>query len=173
LEARPVGLPQTGERVAAPVTRRYDRVAITRSGTVEQAERAVLAPLAEEAVAAEQFTFLGTGWTVGLANEAALKLRQAAGAWTESYPATAYRHGPIGITGRGRIVWFFGAPPTGLVDEVRATGAYASVSAADPLAELVRAQRLAVALADRRGLDPHRPRNLTRSVVPAAAGAAS
>ena len=35
----------------------------------------------------------------------------------------------------------------------------------DPLAGLVRAQRTAVALAAARGLDPDRPRNLTRSVV--------
>jgi fructoselysine-6-P-deglycase FrlB-like protein len=34
-----------------------------------------------------QFVFLGQGWTVGLANEAALKLREAASAWTEAYPA--------------------------------------------------------------------------------------
>ena len=34
-------------------------------------------------LAARQFTFLGTGWTYGLANEAALKLREAAGMWTE------------------------------------------------------------------------------------------
>lgn len=39
------------------------------------------------------------------------------------------------------------------------------VDAADPLVDLVRAQRLAVALAGRRGLDPDRPRNLTRSIV--------
>ncbi|MFJ7067726.1 SIS domain-containing protein [Streptomyces sp. NPDC101115] len=131
----------------------------------EQAERAVLAPLPEEAVTAEQFTFLGTGWTVGLAHEAALKLREASGAWTESYAAMEYRHGPISIAGPGRAVWFFGAPPSGLLDEVRSTGAYAAVSPGDPLADLVRAQRLAVALAERRGLDPDRPRNLTRSVV--------
>ncbi|MFD5325802.1 SIS domain-containing protein [Streptomyces sp. NPDC127092] len=136
----------------------------------EQAERAVLDPLSEEAVNAEQFTFLGTGWTVGLAHEAALKLREASGAWTESYAAMEYRHGPISIAGPGRAVWFLGAPPAGLLDEVRATGAYASVSPSDPLADLVRAQRLAVALAGRRGLDPDRPRNLTRSVVLADAG---
>jgi glucosamine 6-phosphate synthetase-like amidotransferase/phosphosugar isomerase protein len=35
----------------------------------------------------------------------------------------------------------------------------------DPLAQLVQAQRAAVALAKARGLDPDRPRNLTRSVV--------
>ena len=135
------------------------------SAHAEQAERAVLAPLPEEAVTAEQFTFLGTGWTVGLAHEAALKLREASGAWTESYAAMEYRHGPISIAGPGRAVWFFGAPPSGLLDEVRSTGAYAAVSPGDPLADLVRAQRLAVALAERRGLDPDRPRNLTRSVV--------
>ncbi|GAA4890464.1 SIS domain-containing protein [Streptomyces coeruleoprunus] len=137
----------------------------------EQAERAVLSPLPEEAVAAGQFTFLGTGWTVGLAHEAALKLREAAGAWTESYPAMEYRHGPISVTGPGSVVWFFGAPPPGLLDQVRTTGACASVSPADPLADLIRAQRVAVALAGRRGLDPDRPRGLTRSIVLADAGA--
>jgi fructoselysine-6-P-deglycase FrlB-like protein len=34
-----------------------------------------------------------------------------------------------------------------------------------PLASLVLAQRFAVALAESRGLDPDRPRNLARSVV--------
>ena len=40
-----------------------------------------------------------------------------------------------------------------------------SSAARDPLAELVRVQRLAVAIAERRGLDPDRPPNLTRAVV--------
>ena len=44
-----------------------------------------------------QFTFLGTGWTVGLASEAALKLRESAQAWTEAYPAMEFRHGPISV----------------------------------------------------------------------------
>ncbi|CAM5647385.1 hypothetical protein SALBM311S_07571 [Streptomyces alboniger] len=35
----------------------------------------------------------------------------------------------------------------------------------DPLAELVRVQRLAVAVAAARGLDPDRPRHLSRSVI--------
>jgi len=35
----------------------------------------------------------------------------------------------------------------------------------DPLAQLVQAQRLAVSVAAARGLDPDRPRALTRSVV--------
>ncbi|GAB7184768.1 fructoselysine-6-P-deglycase FrlB [Kitasatospora sp. Ki12] len=131
----------------------------------EQAARALAGPLPEGAVTAGQFTFVGTGWTVGLANEAALKLREASGSWTESYPAMEYRHGPISIAAPGRVVWFFGAPPAGLADEVRSIGAVTSVTTLDPLADLVRAQRLAVALAEAHGLDPDRPRNLTRSIV--------
>jgi fructoselysine-6-P-deglycase FrlB-like protein len=132
---------------------------------LRQAEYAVAAWLPDELLNAEQFTFLGSGWTTGLAHEAALKLREASGAWTESYAAMEYRHGPISVSGPGRVVWFFGEPPAGLADEVGATGAYVRVSPGDPLADLIRAQRLAVALAERRGLDPDRPRNLTRSIV--------
>jgi glucosamine 6-phosphate synthetase-like amidotransferase/phosphosugar isomerase protein len=36
---------------------------------------------------------------------------------------------------------------------------------ADPMVALTSAQRLAVAIADRKGLDPDQPRNLTRSIV--------
>lgn len=129
------------------------------------AEQALREPLAAELVGAEQFTFLGTGWTIGLANEAALKLREAAQAWTESYSAMEYRHGPISIAAPGRVVWIFGPPPDGLVNDVRRTGARIEVSTADPLVDLVRAQRLAAAIAESRGLDPDRPRNLDRSVV--------
>src|SRR6266496_3601302 len=81
------------------------------------AARAALAtPLAPALTAAEQVTFVGTGWTIGLANEAALKLREAAQAWTESYYAMEYRHGPISIAAPGRAVWVFGPAPHGLTD---------------------------------------------------------
>lgn len=129
------------------------------------AERALGLPLDEALVSAEQLTFLGTGWTYGLALEAGLKMREAAGAWTEAYPAMEYRHGPISITGPGRVAWGFGALPAGLADEVRKVGGTVEESDLDPMADLVRAQRLAVAFAEARGLDPDTPRNLTRSVV--------
>lgn len=143
------------------------------AAAVADGERAVRLPLPETALGAEQFTFLGTGWGYGLAQEAALKLREAAGAWSESYPAMEYRHGPVSITGPGRVVWAFGALPDGLAAEIRATGGTlvagsdrgAAADALDPMADLVRAQRLAVALAERAGLDPDRPRHLSRSVV--------
>ncbi|WP_460339357.1 SIS domain-containing protein [Actinoallomurus acanthiterrae] len=131
----------------------------------DDAERALTEPLDPAWLAAEQITFLGRGWTVGLAEEAALKAREAAQLWTESYPAMEYRHGPISIAQPGRLTWMFGAPPDGLADDVAATGATFATSGLDPLAHLIVAQRLAVAHGEAKGLDPDRPRSLTRSVV--------
>ncbi len=129
------------------------------------AERVLAQELAPKLTGARQFTFLGTGWTCGLASEAALKLREAAGLWTEAYPAMEYRHGPIAVTGPGSVVWLLGPAPEGLPDEIAAAGGVAWESREAPLAELVRVQRVAAAIARARGLDPDRPRNLTRSVI--------
>jgi fructoselysine-6-P-deglycase FrlB-like protein len=131
----------------------------------EDAERALTEPLAPEWVEAEQITFLGHGWTNGLAEEAALKAREAARLWTESYPAMEYRHGPISIAQPGRMTWVFGPAPEGLAEDVAATGAAYVTSDLDPMAHLIVAQRLAVAHARAKGMDPDRPRSLTRSVV--------
>ncbi|WP_399881921.1 SIS domain-containing protein [Streptomyces sp. BBFR51] len=132
---------------------------------VADARAALAAELPEGLVERTQFTFLGRGWTVGLANEAGLKMREASLSWTEAYPAMEYRHGPISISTAGTATWMFGEAPEGLADQVRETGALWVPGELDPLAELVRAQRLAVAVADARGLDPDRPRHLTRSVI--------
>ncbi|WP_329104998.1 sugar isomerase [Micromonospora sp. NBC_01699] len=146
------------------------------------AEVAVRAPLPVDPAQIEQATFLGRGWTIGLAQEAALKCREAATFWSEAYPAMDYRHGPIAIAGPGRMVWAFGDIPEGLAEEITSTGAAfvhsrtngthtvlgdwaAGRTALDPMADLILAQRFAVALAVSRGLDPDTPRNLTRSVV--------
>ncbi|WP_371483628.1 SIS domain-containing protein [Kitasatospora sp. NBC_00315] len=129
------------------------------------ARRALAEPLPAGLVDRTQFTFLGRGWTVGLANEAALKMREAALAWTESYPAMEYRHGPISIAAPTTATWMLGEAPVGLAQQVEATGAAWVAGGLDPLAELVRVHRLAVALAAAKGLDPDRPRNLTRSVI--------
>ena len=56
-------------------------------------------------------------------------------------------------------------PRPGWPSEVAATGGPRQGEDRDPMAELVRAQRLAVPLAPARGLDPDRPRHLTRSVI--------
>jgi fructoselysine-6-P-deglycase FrlB-like protein len=135
------------------------------SAVIEQCRAATRAPVEQAHLAAEQFSFLGRGWTVGLAQEAALKMREAAGVWTEAYPAMEYRHGPISITGVNRVAWMLGNAPAGLSDDVAATGGLYVDDDFDPMADLVRVQRLAVALAEQRGLDPDNPRHLTRSVV--------
>jgi fructoselysine-6-P-deglycase FrlB-like protein len=132
---------------------------------IAEAEQAVAADLPAGLLERTQFTFLGSGWTVGLANEAALKMREACSAWAESYPAMEYRHGPISITDARSAVWFLTHPPASLPDEVAVTQALVLTPTGDPMAELVKVQRLAVALATAKGLDPDRPRNLSRSVI--------
>ncbi|MCG0066160.1 sugar isomerase [Streptomyces sp. FBKL.4005] len=132
---------------------------------VADARTALAAPLPEGLVDCTQFTFLGRGWSVGLAQEAGLKMREASRSWTEAYPAMEYRHGPISVTTAGTATWMLGTAPDGLAEQVRATGALWIEGALDPLAELVRIQRLAVAVAAARGLDPDQPRHLTRSVI--------
>jgi len=134
------------------------------------AERVLLEPVAPELLAARQFTFLGTGWTYGLANEAALKLRESAGLWTESYPAMEYRHGPAAVTGKHSVVWVLGPAPAGLADDIALAGGLAWVVDEDPMAALVRVHLLALAKARAAGLDPDQPRNLTRSVILTPAG---
>jgi fructoselysine-6-P-deglycase FrlB-like protein len=144
---------------------------VTRAAA--DAEFAVRAPLPLNPIAVEQVTFVGRGWTNGLAQEAALKCREAATFWTEAYPAMDFRHGPISIAAPGRAVWAFGDIPAGLVGDVEATGAAfvhtrfngVDHEPLDPMADLILAQRFAVALARLRGLDPDHPRNLTRSVI--------
>ncbi len=131
---------------------------------VEDGRKALQLPIAD-LLDADQVTFLGRGWTVGLASEAALKTREAAQFWAESYPAMDYRHGPIAIAQPGRLVWSFGPAPEGLAEDVAATGATFVQHDLDPQAALVVAQRFAIGLAGARGLDPDRPRSLTRSVI--------
>jgi fructoselysine-6-P-deglycase FrlB-like protein len=131
----------------------------------DQAEAALTEPLDEAWLAAEQITFLGRGWAYGLAQEAALKMREASLGWTEAYLAMEYRHGPISIAEPGRVVWHFGPGGADLRDEVTATGARFVDHPDDPQADLVRVQRLAVERGRRAGLDPDRPRHLSRSVV--------
>jgi fructoselysine-6-P-deglycase FrlB-like protein len=146
------------------------------------AEVTVRAPLPIDPSHVDQVTFLGRGWTVGLAQEAALKCREAAIMWAEAYPAMEYRHGPISIACPGRVVWAFGEIPDSLAEDVEATGAAlilgrtnglytalgrwaAGRKPLDPMADLILAQRFAVAIAVNHGLDPDAPRHISRAIV--------
>ncbi|MDO5504107.1 MAG: SIS domain-containing protein [Actinomycetia bacterium] len=138
---------------------------LDQSDVVRDGRAALELELPEAAVAAEQLTFLGLGASTGLAEEAALKCREAAQAWTESYQAMEYRHGPIAIAQPGRATWMFGSAPEGLADSVRDLGADWVNHDLAPIAELVLAQRVALERSRRAGLDADSPRGLTRSVI--------
>ena len=130
-----------------------------------KAARELARPLPPGLAEHAEFTFLGRGWAAAVADEAALKLREASRTWAESYPAMEYRHGPISVSDSGTVVWALGDVPPDLLADARCTGATVITSPADPLAALIGAQRLAVALAERKGIDPDQPRALSRSVI--------
>lgn len=133
---------------------------------IEDCRKVLKEPLDAKILASEQIAFLGTGWTVGLAQEAALKTRESAQFWAEAYPAMDYRHGPMSIAEAGRTTWMFGEAPSGLARQVTETGAHWRESGQlDPLVDLVYAQRMAIAISEGRGLDTDNPRGLSRSIV--------
>lgn len=113
----------------------------------------------------EHIVFLGHRWSVGIAQEAALKVRESAGFWTEAYSMWEYQHGPISCAGPNTLVWFLGEAPEVIVDDVRATGATSYVNDLDPQGNLPLVHRLAVELATLRGRNPDTPPFLNRSVL--------
>jgi fructoselysine-6-P-deglycase FrlB-like protein len=132
---------------------------------VEQARAAVAADLDQTLINRPHYVFLGRGWSVGVAREAGLKVQESASAWSEAHPALEYRHGPLSAATQASVVWLMGVDDAALVEDIGRTGATVIVGTRDPQAELVLAQRIAVATAQQRGLDPDRPRYLTRSVM--------
>jgi fructoselysine-6-P-deglycase FrlB-like protein len=135
------------------------------TGLPAAAEAALAEPLPFDVAALDHFVYLGSGWTYGLAQEAALKIREAAQAWSESYPLLDYRHGPLAVAHESSLVWMIGRTELALAEQIREVGATVVLGSHDPLVELVLAQRLAVAVAENRGLNPDTPRYLTRSIV--------
>lgn len=131
----------------------------------DAAERALTEPLPVEPANVRQFVFLGHGLGVGLAREAGLKLQEAAGAWTEAYPSTEFRHGPSSAIDAGSVVWAFSPAPTGLAETVRKAGATFIQAVRDPMVELVVVHRVAVALVESKGLDPDNILCGVRSVI--------
>lgn len=134
------------------------------TGAIADVEAVLAEEPAPELVDAEQITFLGTDWTKGLADEAALKMRESSQSCTESYYAMDYRHGPIAIAQPGRVTRMLGAAPEGLAAQVGETGALFVEDERDPMAQLAAVHMWAVRRSEARGLNPDRPRHLTRAV---------
>jgi fructoselysine-6-P-deglycase FrlB-like protein len=139
--------------------------AIAQAREILAAPRAELERSLDEVRTAGQIAFVGMGLGAALAEEAALKLREATQSWAESYFATEYRHGPISIAQPGRAVWAFGPLIPGFERDVAATGAHLEHRDVDPMAELVRVHLLCLVRAADLGIDPANPRNLTRAVI--------
>jgi fructoselysine-6-P-deglycase FrlB-like protein len=113
----------------------------------------------------DQLVVLGHGWGEAIATEGALKVRESAGAWAEAYAVGEYRHGPISVAGPRTLVWTLAPLSAELDSAIRQTGAQIEHGGDEPLTELIRLQRFAVALAARRGRDADRPHHLSRAVV--------
>jgi fructoselysine-6-P-deglycase FrlB-like protein len=135
------------------------------AAAIADGKRALAMPLDPDPTGFEHAVFLGHGWTVGIAEEAALKFREATRTCSEAYPTMEYRHGPISLAGERSLVWILGSPDSTVADDVAATGATVRVASLDPMAELVLVHRAAIVLAEAKGLDPDHPLHLTRSVV--------
>ncbi len=138
----------------------------------DAAAQAQLVRRGEEALRAElipdmprQLVVLATGWAAGVAQEGALKCREAAGMWAESYASAEYRHGPISVAGPGTLVWAMTPLSDTETAAIKATGAEIRHGGSEPLAELVLLQRHAVAWARSVGRQADRPVHLSRSVI--------
>lgn len=147
----------------------YDRTSLENLQDLpRQAEQALVSAL--PATGIRQLVVLGHGWGVPIAEEAALKVRESAGAWAESYAEGEYRHGPIATSGPGTLVWGLNRLPADLVEAVTAAGGVVEHGCGEPLIELVRLHRYALALAEEAGRDADRPWYLSRSVVLSSVG---
>jgi glutamine---fructose-6-phosphate transaminase (isomerizing) len=129
----------------------------------QAARDALRAPLPPTGI--RQLVVLGHGWGTAIAQEAALKVRESAGAWAESYAVGEYRHGPIATSGPGTLVWGLDRLPEDIVEAVWDTGGTVEQGCGEPLVELVRLHRYAVELAAENGRDADAPWFLSRSVI--------
>jgi glucosamine--fructose-6-phosphate aminotransferase (isomerizing) len=128
---------------------------------------------------------VGRGYGLGIAQEAALKLKETCGIQAEAFSAAEVRHGPMAIVREGFPVLLFGQPDESLegvadlADDLAACGAWvlsAGVPGAPgvalpvvpsdpliaPILQIGSFYRLANALALKRGLDPDRPPHLKK-----------
>jgi glucosamine--fructose-6-phosphate aminotransferase (isomerizing) len=112
----------------------------------------------------KQLVILGSHWASFLAEEAALKCRESAGIWVESYSTAEFRHGPISVAGEGSLVWALSELSDDEITAIKSTGATLHQSSNDPQVELAYIQRHAVEWARQAGRDADNPQYLSRSV---------
>ena len=134
---------------------------------------------------AQSLYVLGRGPGLGIAGEAALKLKETCGIHAEAFSTAELQHGPLAIVGSGFPVLVFAqndASHSGIVELVReldalrahvltvgvrgSDGTRLPVIHADPavapLLQILSFYRMVNALAVARGYDPDRPRHLSK-----------
>lgn len=140
------------------------------------------------------FVFLGQGAHYWLAQEAALKMTEMSSSYAQAYHTLEFRHGPKSIASRETLITFLLSDTAAeeelpLIGELKKLGAAALAVAnratpelrrnSDLLIELglnepeyarmamtaIPAQLLGLAVGLRKGLNPDKPKNLTRAVV--------
>jgi glucosamine--fructose-6-phosphate aminotransferase (isomerizing) len=109
--------------------------------------------LVEALKPARNLFVLGRGVGLGVAYEAALKLKETCGLHAEGYSSAEVRHGPIAILNKGMPVLMFGQN-----DESRA-----GHPVIEPLLMAQSFYRAAATLSVARGLDPDRPPRLEKA----------
>ena len=148
--------------------------------------------IAEELVTSKGFMFLGRGINYPVALEGALKLKEISYMHAEGYPAGEMKHGPIAliepgmstlvVNSKGRVA----EKVRSNIEQVRARGGYvvavgsdpSSLELADaalpvpecnewlsPVLNVVPLQLFSYMIADLRGCDIDKPRNLAKSVT--------
>jgi sugar/nucleoside kinase (ribokinase family)/fructoselysine-6-P-deglycase FrlB-like protein len=132
---------------------------------IADAEQVLQDDLVAQPAEFDHLVFLGSGWTLGVAHEAALKCREAALIFAEAYAVGEYQHGPVALAGPRTLIWSFAPMPRALRALCERTGATVREASYDPLAELVGVHRVALATAHAKGINPDTPRHLSRSVV--------
>ncbi len=150
-----------------------------RSAHVADATQAAMAAGVDLAAldAATHAYVIGRGASQPVAQEAALKLKETAGLHAEAISAAEVMHGPRAIAGRGLPVLGFagpGAAGRSVAETLRALADQGSptmlvgcdlaesIAAAAPIPLIAAFYAALPALARRRGLDPDRPRSLSK-----------
>ncbi len=145
--------------------------------------------VASRLACAEHILVIGKGHAVGVAQETALKIKEASYVHAEAFTAGELKHGAIALVEQGTPCLMLGSDDAFLTDiestaqELRSRGGYtvgiglpgngASVETIDlpsagnatPIVHAYVAQQLAYRMAVARGLDPDYPRNLAKSVT--------
>jgi len=152
---------------------------------LEQAWDMDWSPVAEQLAGATDLYVLGRGIGLGIAQEAALKLKETSQIHAEAFSTAELRHGPMALVRRGFPALLFSqsdataATVDDTVDDLIARGARLLVAGGDasgatalptitcspllePILQIQSFYRAANALAVARGLDPDRPPHLAK-----------